>query len=141
MSDQAMRMKMLREVTLRADSFYDTAQDIGTKAASGLTDKKRAQISGLEGIANSAQKTSDVFDYIKLRTARQKEWRKDNWGASLLDYLSQDLRERRKEICAGLGVDVESAEGMDVHLLLIREFVRQLAAQYEYECYRATEGQ
>jgi hypothetical protein len=135
MTDQRLRMKMLRAVALRADNFYDKAEALGAKAAASLKEKKRAQISGLEGIANSALKTTDVFDFIKLRTARQKEWRGEDWGAELLAYLSQDLRKEREEICSDLGIeDPQSAEGLNVHLLLIREFVRQLAAHYEYAC-------
>ncbi|NLE46313.1 MAG: hypothetical protein GX620_16465 [Chloroflexi bacterium] len=134
MTEQTMRLRMLRQVALRADGFYDTAQNLGKKAAGALTDKKRSQISGLEGIANSALKTTDVFDFVKLRTARQKEWREGDWGAELLRFISRDLRLQRKEICNALGIDSESHDGLEVHLLLIREFVRQLAAHYEYAC-------
>jgi hypothetical protein len=134
MTEQTLRMKMLRAVALRADRFYAKAQDLGSRAAQALSDKKRAQINGLEGVANSALKTTDVFDFIKVRTARQDEWRKGGWGPDLLDYLSRDLRGQRKTICTDLKIDPNSAEGIQVHLLLIREFVRQLAAQYEYAC-------
>jgi hypothetical protein len=134
MTEQTLRMKMLRAVALRADSFYTKAEHLGGRAAQALTDKKRSQINGLEGIANSALKTTDVFDFIKVRTARQDKWREGDWGPDLLDYLSRDLREQRKAICTNLEIDPNSAEGIQVHLLLIREFVRQLAAQYEYAC-------
>jgi hypothetical protein len=135
MSDQAMRMEMLREVSLRADNFYGEAEKLGTIAAKALTDKKRSQISGLQATANSALKTTDVFNYIKLRTARQPEWQQGRWGIELLEYLSRDLRTDRKEICGDLGIqDPNSPEGLEVHLMLIREFVGQLAAQYEYAC-------
>ena len=134
MTEQAIGMKILRQVALRADSFYAKAEQLGGRAARALSDKKRSQINGLEGIANSALKTSDVFDYIKVRTARQEEWRKENWGPDLLDYLSRDLRDQRKSICQQLNIDANSAEGIQVHLLPIREFVRQLAAHYEYTC-------
>ncbi len=134
MTEQTLRMKILRAVALRADSFYDKAKRLGSSAAQALTDKKRSQINGLEGIANSALKTTDVFDFIKVRTARQEEWRQGNWGPELLAYLSRDLRKQRIAICQELEVDPNSAEGIQVYLLLIREFVRQLAAQYEYAC-------
>ncbi|MBU0496244.1 MAG: hypothetical protein KKA73_07105 [Chloroflexi bacterium] len=132
--NEQIRMRMLREVALRADGFYPTAERLGHKAAKELTERKRAQITGLESIANSALKTSDVFDFIKIRTARQKEWQNGHWGSELLKFLSQDLRRHREQICAVLQVEPQSAEGLEVHLLLIREFVRQLAAHYEYDC-------
>jgi hypothetical protein len=134
MSDQAMRMEMLRQVALRADTFYGKAEQLGKRAAGALGSGKRAQISGLQATANSALKTTDVFDYIKLRTARQKEWQQGRWGIDLLTYLSGKLREERKAICDTLGVTMESPEGLEVHLMLIQEFVGQLAAQYEYAC-------
>jgi hypothetical protein len=134
MSDQQLRIKMLREVALRADNYYDRAEQLGQKAARALTHSKRSQISGLEAIANSALKTTDILDFIKIRAARQEKWRTNNWGAELLKYLSRDLREERKQICDTLGIEVNSKQGLDVHLMLIREFVRQLAAHYEYTC-------
>lgn len=131
---EELRIRMLRQVALRADGFYAKAESLGQRSAEALTDKKRAQISGLEGIANSALKTSDVFDFIKVRTARHKEWQQGGWGADLLTALSDDLRQDRELICNTLQVKPESAEGLQIHLLLIREFVRQLAAHYEYAC-------
>ncbi len=138
MTDQQLRIKMLREVALRADGFYDKAEKLGRKAAEELTDKKSSQIKGLEGIANSALKTSDVFDFIKTRTARQEKWQA--WGPDLLEYLSRDLRTARRTICTQLEIDPEGIDGLEVHLMLIREFVRQLTAHYEYVCWENKEG-
>lgn len=133
-----LKMLMLREIALLADTpaFYNKAEELGRKAANCLTDRKRSQITGLESLANSAFKTTDVFDFIKLRIARQDEWRKENWGEALLNFLSRDLREHRKVICAKpiLQIDPDSTGGLEIHLLLIREFIRQLAAHYEYAC-------
>lgn len=129
------RIGMRREVALQADRFYDDAQALGKLAAEAKT--KRAQISGLEAIVNSADKTSDVFDFIKLRAARHKEWRKHDWGARLLDALSKDLRRKKEDICKDLEIEQQSLDGLEVHLLLMREFVRQVAAHYEYAAYMA----
>lgn len=132
------KMLILREVALLADTseFYNKAEELGKKAANHLTDRKRSQITGLESLANSAFKTTDIFGFIKLRIARQKEWQEENWGEALLNFLSHDLREHRKTICSKptLQMDSDSADGLEIHLLLIREFVRQLAAHYEYTC-------
>lgn len=138
MTEQQLRIKMLRQVALRADGFYDQAKGLGEKAARALTGKRRSQINNLEGIANSALKTSDVFDFIKTRTARHKEW--DDWGPDLLAYLSGNLRTNREQICKRLAIDVNSADGLEVHLMLIREFVRQLSAHYEYVCWETEEA-
>lgn len=135
MSEQK-RMQILREVALQADTdaFYSKAEELGKKAAEALTDKKRSQITGLESTANSALKVTDVLDFVKIRSARHEEWRKSNWGPELLDYLKGDLRNRRETVCSELALEPQGADGITVHLLLIREFVRQLAAHYEYVC-------
>jgi hypothetical protein len=144
MTDQQLRIKMLREVALRADGFYDRAEKLGQKAAKALTDRKSSQIKNLEGIANSALKTSDIFDFIKTRTARdgrqsnaerKRGWHQENLGPDLLKYLSQGLSIQRRNICGQLNIDTEGIDGLEVHLMLIREFVRQLAAHYEYVCW------
>lgn len=128
------RLQMLREVALRADNFQNRAQRLGHAAARALTESKRSQITGLESIANSALKVTDVYDFVKLRTARQSQWREDDWGPELLDTLSNVLRKDREEICETLHIASPSHEALDVHLMLIREFVRQLSAHYEYAC-------
>ncbi len=127
------RIGVRRQVALQADHFYMQAQELGELAATAQT--KRAQITGLEGIANSADKTSDIFDFIKLRAARHKEWRERDWGKKLLAVLSTDLRAKKDDICNDLKIEPQTLDSLEVHLLLIREFVRQVAAHYEYAEY------
>lgn len=131
------RIGVRRAVALHADLFYDDAQKLGQLAAEAETN--RAQISGLEAIVNSADKTSDVFDFIKLRAARQPKWRKRDWGAKLLDALRKDLHKKKDDICKDLAIAHKGLDGLEVHLLLMREFVRQLAAHYEYATHVKTE--
>ena len=131
------RIGVRREVALQADCFYDQAQELGKLAAEAKTN--RAQISGLEAIVNSADKTSDVLDFIKLRVARHPEWRKGDWGAKLLDALSKDLRKTKDDTCKELEIERQGLDGLEVHLLLMREFVRQVAAHYEYATHVARE--
>lgn len=143
------RLKMLRAVAIQADrdEVRGKAETFGQKAAEGLKSSKRAQVTGLENAANSALKVSDVFDYIKLRTARHSEWRQENWGSDLLEYMSgsgdqknpaplSNLRLIRDYICGDLKIAKDSAAAQEVYLLLIREFTRQFSAEYEYRCKR-----
>jgi len=118
---------------LDQDPVYDRAKALGSQSV-GL---RRAQISGLESVANGTRKVSDVLDYIKLRTARHKEWRVNEIGAALLEAMEQDLRTRRDGICNELtsladGAAVDDYMRQDIYLRLIRGFVAQLAAQYEF---------
>jgi hypothetical protein len=145
MSNAQQRLRVLRAVAQQADrdEVRGKAEELGRLAAEGLTRNRRAQVTGLENAANSAMKTSDVLDYIKLRAARHKEWMHGNWGPDLLDYLSgsdpqaaplSNLRLIRNKICTDLNIKPDSAEGLDVYVLLIREFLRQFSAEYEYKC-------
>ena len=70
MNNTKDRIRVLRAVALHADQYQAPAEAMGRKAAAGLTRAKRAQITGLEAMANSALKVTDVLDYVKLRTAR-----------------------------------------------------------------------
>lgn len=136
-----IRLRVLREVALRADRFQGPAERIGSNAAAALGRNKRAQITGLESAANSALKVTDVLNYIKLRTARHSEWRREQWGEDLLEFLTHELRDHKHEICNSLAIDRNSIEGLEVHLMLIREFARQLSAEYEYRCAQLIENQ
>jgi hypothetical protein len=128
---------MVRAIALQADSedFYTKAKAFGEQAAQALGPAKRAQITGLESVANSSQKVSDVFDYLKLRTARQKEWQHLDLGKNLLQYLETDLRKKRQDLCSDLELaSLNAFQQQEAYMLLIRAFVAHLAAQYEFAC-------
>ena len=143
MTDQRLRMRMLRRVALQADNFYDQVEELGWEAALALTRSKRSQITNLESIANSSLKVTDVYNYIKTRTARdarqsnaeqKRGWHQEELGVKILNFVEVKLQERKENICKRLDIRPNTVEGQQVHLLLIREFVRQLAAHYEYAC-------
>lgn len=127
--------RMIREITLAADTFYSKAQELGTLAHQALTSKKKSQMTGLESLANSTQKVSDVFNYIKTRTARQDEWREKDFGKNLLVYLETTLAKERDKIVANLkeqNIETDEYQQQEIYILLIRAFVAQLTAQYEF---------
>ena len=63
-------MKIIREVSIQAEDFYDDAVKLGDHAAFALKATHRSQMTSLENIAESTFKTSDIFDYIKKQTSR-----------------------------------------------------------------------
>lgn len=151
MSDPKMRLKMIREVSLMADGFYNQAEALGKIAANnehGIDDeeadeakrssdkkrKHRAQITGLESIANSALKVTDIINYLKTQTARRKFWQSGELGQQVLKFINVELVEKKRQICTELKLPLDQVEAQQVHLHLIREFVYQFAAQYEYQC-------
>ncbi|HYV07031.1 MAG TPA: hypothetical protein VFB82_20715 [Blastocatellia bacterium] len=135
-------MAFVRELAMQADTFYSESEGFGRWAARALPGK-RAQITGLESIANSSLKISDVLDYLKKQTAKAKagkEWRQQDkahkeLGHQLITFIRDDLRVKRDAVCNSVGDSTGQGasefEKQQVFLALIREFVRQVAAQYE----------
>ena len=165
-------MKIIREINLEAERFYDKAQALGNHAYQAFKDKRRAQLTGLESIAESSLKTSDILDYIKKQIARSepgKDWRAEGkedpvtnesqqgFGERLKTYLEQNLSDRLNIVCSNVGIVTKVEKGkskqdseieraklktdrwkrQEIHVRLIREFIRQMVVQYEY---RAGEG-
>lgn len=125
-------MKIIREVNMQAETFYEEAKTLGELAATALGKNHRSQLTGLENIAESAFKTSDIFDYVKRQTARHEEWRKGDFGKKVLAVLETELATKRRVICVGSNVGEKTDEGRRIHLLLIRQFIRQMVVHYEF---------
>ncbi|MGB1251993.1 MAG: hypothetical protein ACPG8W_15355 [Candidatus Promineifilaceae bacterium] len=136
---------MTQKIARRADHirFYETAETFGSLAASSLVNRGRSQMTGLENIANSSLKVTDVFNYIKTRTARSKsgrEWQDADLGKKLLAFLQNEglghLRDDHlKPIVKNMQVRENSAEYQQIYLHLVRAFIHQLVAQYEWAKY------
>jgi hypothetical protein len=138
-------LKIIIEVNEAAEQFYPESVKLGEHAADVITNRHRSQLTNLENVANSAFKSSDVFDYIKRQTARYNFWRQPHKGQSdqqpfgerLLKQLEQSLKGRRDYICTKLEIgdttDEDRRLRRHVYLLLIRQFIRQMVVQYEYQ--------
>jgi hypothetical protein len=138
-------MKIIREVSIEAEDFYETAVSLGDHAAEALKARHRSQMTGLENIAESTFKTSDVFDYIKKQTARFPHWRLpfseqrnelQGFGERLQAHLENELAKRRDNVCTRLEVGDSAYQDKQkrrrIHLLLIRQFIRSMVVEYEY---------
>ena len=135
MTDTQTRLKIMREIALKADGFYERSETLGKIAAKAITNKHRSQVTNLESIANSAIKVTDVLNYLKTQTARKAYWcDREQLGPALLKEFNLNLAKDKDEICKSLNLATDSGAAQQIHLYLIREFVRQFAAQYEYEC-------
>lgn len=141
-------MQILREVSAVAESddFYGKAQQLGQHAAHTLKASHRSQLTGLENIAESTFKSTDILDYIKKQTARYTFWQQGpqggkpeekGFGESLKNWLEQDVRAKRDTLCNGklkIGdkTDEQKLIRRRVYLLLMRQFIRQMVIEYEY---------
>ena len=137
--DSVDEMKVIREVNTQADALYEVAKQLGDQAAEAFGEKHRAQITGLENIAESALKTSDIFDYIKRQTARHDHWRQGGFGSQLLNTLEKEIATKRDAICSGGNLNISNKtdagrqERRRIYLLLMRQFIRQMAVEYEFQ--------
>ncbi len=139
-------MQIILEVTQQAEHFYEDAIQLGDHAAYALKAKHRSQMTGLETLAESALKASDVLDYVKRQTARFSYWREpfppdpsnQSFGERLKESVEKKLAERRDVICGkerlkiGDKTDGEQRLRRRIYMLLIRQFLRQMIVQYEY---------
>lgn len=127
------RLIILKEVAMRADNFQSQAEKMGKIAAKAFETKRPMR--NLENIANGAMKVSDVLNYVKRQTGKSskgEKWKKDGFGEELLNIVENRHLKERDRICEKLRVSSEETR-LDVYLLLIREFIRQLVVYYEYE--------
>ena len=142
---QNNEMKVIREVSIQAENCYNNAVELGEHAAYALKASHRSQMTGLENVAESTFKTSDVFDYIKRQTARLPYWRQPfpevknsdaGFGERLKDYLEKELPMKLGIIYKNLNIgdttDEDRQERRRIYLLLIRQFIRHIVVHYEY---------
>jgi hypothetical protein len=156
-------MQIIREVNIQAENFYDQAVQLGNHAAFALGRSRRSQMTGLENIADSALKKSDVFDYIKRQTAKFPFWRQSvsraksshstsnaaddkGFGERLMYYLEEELVKNLEAICheerlnIGEKTDDDRYQRRRISLMLIRQFIHQMVAAYEFQVSMTNNG-
>ena len=146
------RIELIIRVNKQAGSedFYKKSQELGMLAAqsfrgereSDKQERHRSQMTGLENIAETTLKVTDVLDYIKKQTARQKGWQKEvgangeRFGESLKNYIESGLETFVNNVCNGFidsAIDEGKQQRQEAYLQLIRQLIRQIVVQYEYQ--------
>lgn len=144
-------LQLILRVNERAgtEAFYKKSQELGALAAQSFKEvrgrekqRHRSQMTGLENIAETTLKVTDVLDYIKKQTARQEGWKKEvgpnkeRFGVTLKTYIEDVLKEDVEAVCKGFinsNSDEERHQRQEVYLQLIRQAIRQLVVHYEYQ--------
>ena len=136
-------------VNEEALDFYKTSQDLGELAAKSFfplkendRQKHRSQMTGLENVAETTLKWTDVLDYIKKQMARPRGWTTlydgKSFGESLKQYIEVEIPKRVECICndnrlrIGEQSDEEKRIRQYIRLALIRQLIRQVVVHYEY---------
>jgi hypothetical protein len=141
------RLAIQKAVAQKSDELYekyyekDSSSSPAAKLLTAFRDAEKGmtQVRNLENIAYSTGKLSDIYDFLKKQMGRPgdlgAQWRREGVGQQLLNDLTA-LRKDAKEIAdqvrgkyaAGTGDDTER----QVHLMLCREYVKHVAAHYQY---------
>jgi hypothetical protein len=135
--------------------FYEQSQKFGMYAFDAFKgeqnqERHRSQMTGLENIAETTLKVTDVLDFIKKQTAQQRGrpgkepegWKKkvgekgELFGELLINYIKDGLQPYIDRVCLDF-IDSATEQGkrerQEVYLELVRQFIRQLVVRYEYE--------
>ena len=136
----------IQKISEQADTFYSEGERFGKWAKQAFPARDRSQMKGLENIANSSLKVSDVLDFIKKQTGKSesgKRWRAKNdqqqeFGKQLIAFIMGTLKNKRDLVCSLVAsiAGQEAATDFELqqsYLALIREFIRQIVAHYELE--------
>ena len=130
------RVKTTDAIVQKSDAYLSKAETYAERMAQ--TKLTNAQVKGLQTLAYTTDKVSDIVDWIKIRIGRDDKsdrWTKDNIGADLLKVLYEELRQDAKEIVeklqekSNLPVDAER----QIHLRLIREYLKHVSAHFEFK--------
>ena len=149
-------MQIILEVNTQAEQFYEDAIQLGDHAAYAVKKKHRAQLTGLENIAESALKVSDILDYVKRQTARLPYWRQaflpgsqatqgekvawhtiytgdapeKEFGERLKYYLEHELAAKRDVLCrTTLNINNETDENRLLRRHVYLLLIRQFVRQ------------
>ena len=130
----ALRVALDRAIARASDDCDRRAQEYAGQLTGTKLD--RTQIRGLETLASTTDKVSDITDWLKLRVGRDSgrdRWAKDGIGRDLVTTL-EGLRTDAKNIVAELSRSYTTDHDLErqVHLRLCREFLKHLAAHFEY---------
>lgn len=135
--ERLARHAIQRAVARESDRFFDRAQSPAEKLRA--VDLKRAQVHGLENIAYSTDRLSDIYDFLKKQMGRPgklgQRWRRENVGQDLLSALSGLSREANqiaRTVAAEYPEAIDDDASRRIHLELCREYLKHVAAHYQY---------
>jgi len=129
------RLRLRQRVAQVSDRF---AEDAGRLAARLESYKDRSsskpkialtQVRGLENVAYTTLKVSDITDYVKKQIGRRR-WPLE-LGEDLLAAFDR-LQPEVRRIAKDMGVQDKDLP-RQTHLLLCREYVKHLAAHFIYQ--------
>jgi hypothetical protein len=134
----ARRVALARAIAEKSDAYTSRAKT-QAEILVGIRNLDKTQVRGLETVAYTTDKVSDVTNWLKLRVGRDEKrdkWAKEGIGRELLktlEGLRDDAQHTADHIKQAYPLPDEDTDlERQVHLRLIREYLKHLAAHFEY---------
>ena len=126
----ARRVTINNAIVKKSDAYLSKAEPVAEAMVQAKLNN--AQIKGLQTLAYTTDKVSDVVDWIKIRVGRESKW--TIIGPRLLGILHQELKQDASKIVSELGEksDLPDDVRRQIHLNLIREYLTHVSAHFEY---------
>ncbi|MDZ7360748.1 MAG: hypothetical protein ONB46_08490 [candidate division KSB1 bacterium] len=130
-----LRVRREQMIARLSDQFTEEAEQFAERLSTTTVDL--TQVRGIENIANSTDKISDITNWLKLRVGRDgknERWAKAGIGHDLLrklKSLESDAKRIADELKLAHAIDEDFTR--QVHLRLCREFLSRLSAYFEYK--------
>lgn len=134
----ARRVAQTHAIAEKSDSYVSRSK---TQAETlvRIHNLDKTQVRGLETVAHTTDKVSDVTNWLKLRVGRDEKrnkWAREGIGRELLTVL-EGLRDDARHITGQIKQqyplpDEDADLERQVHLRLIREYLKHLTAHFEY---------
>lgn len=126
--DIFLHLRLRHEIAAVSDGYDDRAKELAKRMQDDKKKPTPTQVRGLENVAYSTEKVSDIFDLVKKQTGRG-QWSLE-LGQDLLSGLDKCQDDARR-IARIVGPD-DSDLPRQVHLLLCRELIKHLAAHFMF---------
>jgi hypothetical protein len=122
----SLNTRILKEIDLFLENYYASQKTINAGREMKNSKMKKNQVRGLENLIVSTTRFSEIINYIKNQTGKNRgEWR--SVGPLLLSQLA-DIESAAIEIA---GEDTSTR--LEAKLKLVNGWARQVVAHYLYE--------
>jgi len=130
-------LQLHQRLARKGQDYYEQAKELaGVAVNKKAFGDDRRQMRSLETLAFRARSPVDVFAFIKSQTGKEgkKEgWRYNDFGRRLLTHLEELKGEATELVQQVYGNTQDAGRLLEVHLELVRLYIRHLVSQYLYD--------
>lgn len=140
MATHQAEIAIRRRISAFSDAYYHDSKKLGEIAWQAFQGNSNSQLRGLENIANSTIRSSDILDYIKIQTGRSRpttKWRHKAFGETLIEKMENQLPSDAQVVLDFVKGEVKDHQLVEddlrrIHIILCRELIKHTIANYLY---------